>query len=228
MSRRPGRGRGKESGEGEPVAKRVRRRIYELFEPTPHDRAGKLLNVFILCLIIANVVAVVLESVPRFNARYGDFFAFFEAFSVTAFTIEYLIRVWVCVEDADSNHPVAGRLRYMATPLAIIDLIAILPFLIQVFFALDTRVLRILRLFRIFKLSRHFSALEVLIRVIQNEGRTLLAALFILMVLALLASAGMYAAERMVQPEAFGSIPKAMWWSIVTFTASHGERREGE
>lgn len=200
------------------MATQVRRRVYELFEPTPHDRAGRLLNIFILGLIIANVAAVVLESVPDIQARHGSFFSVFEAFSVFVFTVEYLIRVWVCVEEADIRRPVVGRLRYMMTPLAIVDLLAILPFLLQVFFALDTRVLRVLRLFRVFKLSRHFSALEVLFKVIHNESRTLLAALFILMVLALLASAGMYAAERTVQPEAFGSIPKAMWWSIVTLT----------
>ncbi|MDQ6960468.1 MAG: ion transporter [Mariprofundaceae bacterium] len=83
---------------------------------------------------------------------------------------------------------------------------------------LDTRMLRVVRLFRIFKLTRHFGALEILFKVIRNELRSLGAALFVLLVLIVLASAGMYVAERGVQPEAFGNIPKAMWWATVTLT----------
>ena len=184
-------------------------------EPT---LGARIVNIAILFLIIANVVAVILESVESLEMAYHGFFLVFEWISVSLFALEYLLRAWVCVEDRRYRQPVAGRLRYLLTPMAIIDLIAILPVILSLITQVDTRILRVLRLFRVFKLTRHFSALEILFRVIRSEARTLGAALFVLLVLAVLASAGMYAAEREVQPEAFGSIPKAMWWATVTLT----------
>lgn len=196
----------------------LRRRIYRLLELSGGEFAGRIVNASILLLIVANVVAVILESEQEIESAYHDFFRAFEWVSVTVFTIEYIVRAWVAVEDARYADPVRGRLRYLLTPMAIVDLIAILPTLLMAFTQIDTRILRVLRLFRIFKLTRHFSALEILFRVIRAELRTLGAALFIMFVLAILASAGMYAAERNVQPDAFGSIPRAMWWATVTLT----------
>jgi voltage-gated potassium channel len=102
--------------------------------------------------------------------------------------------------------------------MAIVDLIAILPFYLGLFFNMDARYLRIFRLFRIFKLSRHFSAMSVLLTVIRNELATLASAIFIMLILVVLASAGMFMVERNVQPEAFGTIPRAMWWATITLT----------
>ena len=179
---------------------------------------ARVVNVSILLLILANVVAVILESVESLEMVYHRFFLVFEWVSVSLFALEYLVRAWVCVEERPYRRPVAGRLRYLLTPMAIIDLIAILPVILTMVTQVDTRILRALRLFRVFKLTRHFSALEILFRVIRSEARTLGAALFVMLVLAVLASAGMYAAEHSAQPEVFGSIPKAMWWATVTLT----------
>jgi voltage-gated potassium channel len=106
----------------------------------------------------------------------------------------------------------------MVSFMAVVDLAAILPFYLSMFTALDTRFLRVLRLLRVFKLTRHFRSLEVLIQVIRQEGPVLASAMFILMVLIVLAAGGMYVVEHDVQPEAFGSIPHAMWWAAVTLT----------
>lgn len=195
-----------------------RRRLYYMLEQPGENRAGRVLHILIFLLIIANVIAVIVESEESMRRAHEVFFAEFEWISVALFTLEYLARAWVAVEDPRFRDPVRGRLRYLLTPMAIVDLMAILPSILGVFFNVDTRILRVLRLFRVFKLSRHFSALEVLFRVIRNEARALAAALLILMVLAVLAAAGMYAAEHDVQPEAFGSIPRAMWWAVVTLT----------
>jgi len=197
---------------------RLRRRIYLILEQPGESWTGIIVHSAIIALIVSNVIAVILESVRDIAAAHPQFFDNFELVSVLAFTVEYLFRAWVNVEDGRYRRPLAGRLRYMVTPLAIFDLMAILPFFLGTFFAADTRMLRAVRLFRVFKLSRHFAALEILIKVIRSEARSLGAALFVLVVLAVLASAGMYAAERNVQPEAFGNIPKAMWWATVTLT----------
>jgi voltage-gated potassium channel len=104
------------------------------------------------------------------------------------------------------------------SPMALIDLLAILPFYLSVLFAIDTRILRVLRLLRVFKLTRHFAVLEVLGTVLRNEAKTLVSAIFVMFILVVLSSAGIYVVERTAQPEAFGSIPRAMWWATVTLT----------
>ncbi len=195
----------------------LRQQVYALLEGE-ETLASRLLNSFILLLIVGNVIAIVLESVESIYADYHLLFDRFETFSVLVFTCEYLLRLWACVEDTRFYHSVKGRLAYMVTFMAIVDLVAILPFYLSMFTTLDTRFLRVLRLLRIFKLTRHFHSLEVLIQVIRQEGSVLASAMFILLVLMIVASGGMYVAEHDAQPEAFGSIPRAMWWAAVTLT----------
>jgi len=195
----------------------LRQQVYTLLEGE-QTLSSRLFNGFILLLIVGNVVAIVLESVESMYADYHVLFDRFETFSVLVFTVEYLLRLWVCVEDTRYYHAVKGRLTYMVTFMAIVDLVAILPFYLSMFTALDTRFLRVLRLLRIFKLTRHFHSLEVLIQVIRQEGSVLASAMFILLVLMIVASGGMYVVEHDAQPEAFGSIPRAMWWAAVTLT----------
>lgn len=149
------------------------------------------------------------------GAAHAIFFRNFEIISLLAFSVEYAARTWVSMENGRYRRPVSGRIRYMFTPMAIVDLIAILPFFLGLFSTIDPRLLRVVR---VFKLTRHFAALEILLKVVRGEARSLSAALFVLLVLVVLASAGMYAAERDVQPEVFGSIPEAMWWARVTLT----------
>ncbi|EAU54845.1 ion transporter [Mariprofundus ferrooxydans] len=200
-----------------PVLHNLRQQVYTLVEGE-HSLSGRIFNGFILLLIVGNVIAIVLESVESVYAAHRLFFDRFETFSVLVFTLEYLLRLWVCVEETRYYRPVRGRLRYMVSFMAVVDLAAILPFYLSMFTALDTRFLRVLRLLRVFKLTRHFRSLEVLIQVIRQEGPVLASAMFILMVLIVLAAGGMYVVEHDVQPEAFGSIPHAMWWAAVTLT----------
>jgi voltage-gated potassium channel len=196
-----------------------RRRLYDVLEMRETDSLfSRLLNMFLMSLIVTNVVAIILESVQEYHLHYAAWFWYFEIFSVAVFSIEYLTRLWVCVESNSYNNDWRSRLRYMFTPLALVDLLAILPFYLGMIGQFDTRFLRILRLFRVFKLSRHFSVLAVLATVLRNESRSLLSAIFVMLVLVILAAAGIYFVEREAQPEAFGSIPRAMWWATVTLT----------
>jgi len=200
-----------------PVIERVRLRTFAIVEEG-ESTASRLFNGFIMVLIVFNVVAIVLESVDAVFLAHRELFRNFETFSVAVFTIEYLLRLWVCVEETSYFHPVRGRLRYMFSFMAIVDLLAILPYYLAMFFNLDARFLRVLRLLRIFKLTRHFQSLEVLIQVIRIEGPVLASALFILLVMAVMSAGGIYVVEHDTQPEVFGSIPDALWWAIVTLT----------
>ncbi len=178
-------------------------------------------------VILLNVIVVILETVKPIHALFFVEFAFIDAFSVIFFSIEYILRLWVCVQNRNFSSPVRGRIRYALTPLAIIDFLSVAPFYLPMFLPVDLRILRILRLFRIIrilKLGHYSTAVAVVGRVIVRKKEELLISLSILVIAIILASSMMYYAEHEVQPEAFDSIPHAMWWAIVTLaTVGYGD-----
>jgi len=199
----------------------ARKRMAELLEQGLHDDTpSRAVNSLLIVLISLNVVAIFLESVDPVYERYRLAFWYFEVFSVVVFTIEYLARVWssIDLEEAADISPVRGRLRYMLTPIALVDLIAILPFYLSLYMAMDLRFLRVLRLLRLFKLTRYSPALGALLDVIQKESEALLAAIVVLLMMLVISAGGIYLLENELQPETFGSMPSSMWWAIVTLT----------
>ena len=202
---------------------RLRKKIAHIFEGLgKYKHIGHIVDVTLISLIMINVIAIVMESMPRFALQYYNEFLYLEIFSVTIFSIEYLTRLWVCVDKtkyaAIEGSNTKRRLRYLLSPLAIIDLIAILPSLLMFFLPLDIRFLRVLRLLRVFKLTRYSRAMQLLLQAFINEGSSLFAAFFIMAVVLILASCGIYLIEHDIQPDKFGSIPAAMWWAMATLT----------
>ena len=198
-----------------------RKRTAELLENRHDDFWSHWIDVALVVLIILNVSAVVLESVPDYAEAYQAWFLMFELFSVTIFSIEYILRVWSSLELPEFSHwgPIKGRLRYMFSAYALIDLAAILPFYMGFFISsVDWRFLRVIRLLRLFKLTRYSGAMQALLQALKAESDSLTAAFFLLFVLFILASSGVYLIENRVQPDAFGSIPAAMWWAMATLT----------
>jgi voltage-gated potassium channel len=196
----------------------LKTRIFGILEPGDED--SKYFDPFIMVLISLNVLAVVLETVKWLNASYGWLFHAFDVFSVAVFTVEYILRAWSCTEDPKFRAPVSGRLRYLITPMAIIDLLAILPFYLP-FVIPDLRFVRALRLFRLFrilKLARYSDALKTFTEVLNLKREELGVTLFATLIMLTVASSMVYEAENEVQPEAFANIPDAMWWGVVTLT----------
>ncbi len=203
------------------MLKEIRKRIFVLLEAGEADDWGSRgVDIFLVCLICLNVVAVILESMPRLSDQYAAIFAPFEAASVAVFTVEYLLRLWICSESrlGKYQHPVLGRIRYFFSPLGLVDLLAILPFYLSMFLAIDLRFLRVFRLLRLIKLTRYSQAMETMGSVLYAQRQTLVMALFVMVVLMISAASALYLIEREVQPEAFASIPRAMWWALVTLT----------
>lgn len=201
--------------------KTIRYRIYILLEVNPAKYLpSKILNIFLVILIVANVLAFAMGTVDHLFAKYGGLFEWFNRFSVMIFTVEYLARIWCVVEYPHLKHVSAlkARLSYMFRPIAFIDLISILPFYLGNVFGIDLRGLRILRLLRILKLARYSPAIETLGRTVYNERRALWGTLIIMICLILLGSTIMYLIEQDAQPEKFGSIPLAAWWAVSTLT----------
>ncbi|WP_350334392.1 ion transporter [Coralliovum pocilloporae] len=197
----------------------LRKRVFDKLEPTDRsDMPGKLVDLFLITLIAVNIIAVVLETVASIRAEHQRLFEVIELVSVAIFTVEYIARLWSCVENPDYTGETSPRRAYMLSPMAIIDLIAILPFYLSFVLAIDLRVLRVLRLLRVFKLTRYSSAMSMLLNVIREEANAFFAGFFILMVLLILAASGAYLVEHDAQPDKFGSIPHAMWWAMATLT----------
>jgi voltage-gated potassium channel len=199
----------------------LKQRIHEILgETVPGDQVGYFFDLFIIVLILLNVLAITLETVASINASYAGFFTYFEIFSVIIFTLEYLLRVWSCTEEIkdDYSQPIMGRIKFMATPMAVIDLISFLPFYLTPFFAIDLRLLRILRLLRLLKLVHYSPALTVIWVVITKQRHALTAAFFIMLVALVFTSSIIWIFEHEAQPEKFSSIPESMWWSLATLT----------
>jgi len=201
---------------------RLKRRIFEILEAgAGGDTTSKIVDRVLIVLILINVVAVVLETVPSMRAEYWRTFQIIEIASVFLFTAEYLTRLWVADEHITLRHmpPYRARINYAIQPAALIDLFAILPFFVGFLVpAADLRFLRLFRLMRFLKLVRYSPALRSLGHAIASEKRALLACLVILFGIVLCAATALYLAERHAQADAFGSIPRAMWWAIATLT----------
>ena len=169
----------------------TRYKTYMLLEVNPANYLpSRILNFFLIALIVSNVLAFAIGTVQSLNADYGVMFEWFNIVSVIIFTGEYLTRIWCVVEYPHLRHltPIRARFSYVMRPIAFVDLISILPFYLGNIFGIDLRGLRILRLLRILKLARYSPAIETLGRTVYNERRALWGALIIMILLDIVCS----------------------------------------
>jgi voltage-gated potassium channel len=198
----------------------TRATVYQALSGDTSTRPNRMVSLVLVLLILLNVLAVVLGSVESLEAQYGTLFDYFESFSVAVFLAEYLLRVWSCTAVLHYRSPTMGRLRFMLTPLAIIDLLSILPTLL-VWTGIDLRFLRMLRLVRMLrlaKLGRYSEALQLMGHVLKQKRESLLLSLAVMLLVLVVSSSLIFMTEHDQQPEAFSSIPASMWWGIMTLT----------
>jgi voltage-gated potassium channel len=206
----------------------LKRSVFHIMEePVDGNTAARYFNYAMIALIVINVAVVIFETVPWLYEKYFWVFALIDVISFAVFTVEYILRLWVCTADPGFRNPITGRIRYAGTPFALIDLLAIAPFYLPYIIPVDLRILRLLRLFRIIrilKLGRYSAAVRTFGRVIAKKKEQLLITLSILLFAVVIASSLMYYAEHEAQPELFASIPHAMWWALVTLaTVGYGD-----
>lgn len=207
---------------GSPPRRRLRHRIFLALEGGPASGvAGAIVDGALIALIVANVLAYTLQSVPAIEKSWLGDLVEFEIVSVTIFTIEYLLRLWAAPEDPllEDHSAVRGRLHYALRPLMLIDFLAVAPSFLAPFFPyLDFRILRLFRLLRLLKIARYSPALSTLVQVVAQERRALFGTLLLMLCATVFAGAAMHAVEGAVQPKVFGTIPDSMWWAITTLT----------
>lgn len=199
----------------------IRTRIWEVVEVAKSgDQISRAFDLLILSLIFLNVLAVMIETVHVVQDRFGVWLRWFEIVSVVAFTIEYLGRLWACVTKDEYSRPVLGRARFARTPMAIIDLLAILPFYVPLL-GIDLRFVRILRLVRIVrvaKVGRYYASLQLIGGVFREKKEELVLTTALMAMLLVLSACVMYYCENQAQPDHFPDIPSTLWWPVVTLT----------
>ncbi len=199
----------------------IRQRAYRLIETGRLGYPpGRWFDGILALITLVNVAGVIWGTEPGVTLRWGAILAGIELVAVIAFSLEYLLRLWVCVEHPLGRyaHPLSGRLRYAVTPLALLDLLVILPAYLDVFLPIKDSVVDVLTVLRIVKLIRFTSAYETIATVVAHERRTLLGAATILLCILVVVATLAYEFEHEGQPDKFGSIASGMYWAIVTLT----------
>ena len=203
----------------------LRDRLYELLE---HDQlpysVGSRFVRLIVAIVILDVLATVLASVPEYDAKFGWLFTAIEVTAVIVFALEYVARLWsVAGHSPRALSPSQARIEYALSGLGIIDLLAFLPASIALLIG-DRLALSLFVMLPFFKLVRYSPALRSLFAAIYAERRTLVGCLVILAGAVLLFASLLYAIEHKVQPDKLGTMPQAMWWAIVTLgTVGYGD-----
>ena len=198
-----------------------RKKVYRQLEPTAWRRKGlSPTNHFLVYLIIIAVIEAVLDTEPVISTGRELLLNNIEFGLGLIFLVEYVARAWVAVENPRYQKYRFPRLRYLVSPMAIIDLLAILPALFAFGGAssLVLRFFRVLRMLRLAKLGRTSKAFKLLREAFVQKRHEFALILGMLMVTILIAGSMLYLAEGEAQPDKFGSIPRAMWWAIVTLT----------
>lgn len=199
----------------------LKQRIFEIIQQgNEGDRASKLFDVFIILLICLNVTLLIVDTfnIPK---ELKKIFHIIETISVIIFTVEYALRIWTSNLLYPAYSKPKALLKYIFSFMAIIDLLAILPFYLPIVISTDLRVLRllrILRLFRLFKLNRYTSAFETIAEVLKSKSNELLSSIFVVGLLILISSVIMYNIENAVQPDVFQNAFSGLWWSVAAFT----------
>jgi len=200
----------------------LRKYIHRILEITWHRKLGLSFwaNIFLTIIISLNAIAIILDTVPSIHNKYHQFLLDFEVFSVIVFTIEYILRIWSCVESPAFSHPVIGRLKFTISVWGLVDLLSIVPFYLSIFIT-DLgfiRILRLLRMLRLFRVSKYFHALRVIQKVMKEKQEELILSFVFIVFVLIISSSTLYYFEHEVQPNKFSSIPEAMWWGVNAMT----------
>lgn len=199
----------------------LRSRVYAELEPAIRGKEGlSTTNKWLILAILASTAIAILATEPVLQTDLHAVFYGCELFFGVIFTAEYAARLWSVAEDAGPDPVWKRRLRFVFSFSAIIDLIVIVATLIP-FFTTNVAILRFVRLLRIArlaKLGRFSAAMRKLDEAIYSRrfelGLTICFALGLLVA----GATALYWIEGDLQPDKFGSVPRAMWWAVITMT----------
>ncbi|MAK59857.1 MAG: cation transporter [Ponticaulis sp.] len=181
------------------------------------------INRALVFLVLLSLIMLALETEQTISDQAHDVLRALNVVVVSVFAVEYVLRFWAAGEN-EKYRGVKGHIRYAFSFYAIADLLAFLPELLIMMFAADhispqmLAILKAFRLFRLFKLARYIPAFNLLRDAMRKAGSQLLISLFLALALVYVSAIALYLIEGEIQPDAFGSIPRAVWWAIATLT----------
>ncbi len=196
----------------------MREAVAVYFRDKWHGPLHRFLSAFMVFIIFSSSLCLVLTTEPSIEEKYGYSLWLFEGFSSFIFMLEYLLRIWSCPEDYQNQGPLRCKMAYVLSFMGLVDLFSFLPFFLIISGWTQTPQLMLVQLLRLLKLTRYSVAFDLLRDVIREESESLFVSVMLMFIILIFASVGIFIFEHDVQPKAFGSIPNAMWWAIVTLT----------
>jgi hypothetical protein len=199
-----------------------RQKIHAMvFESAYGGKLQTIFDTFIGIWVIISVLAVVLESIHSVSYLINLEFVILDTVAVGIFTLEYLMRIYACVEEPKYRHAFLGRFKQARNTATFIDLLAILPFFLEVLLGsvLDLRFLRTFRLARLLKLTRYNDSTKILTTVIAREWPVISASAFIMILMVIMTASLGYVFEHEAQPEKFDNIPNSVYWAVITLAS---------
>lgn len=199
----------------------ARKRVYHsLFEGTEHHGRLSKTNLVLVVVILAAITLSIIGTEPTIAVTHHDLLIGAELGFGVIFLFEYVVRLWCIAERPGPGSALAKRVRYVFSPLALLDLFVVVISLIPFFIGNGAilRVVRLARLVALVKFNRFSHAVEEISAVIWDRRYELAVTIGLAWVLLLFGATSMYWAEGDIQPDQFGSIPRALWWAIITLT----------
>ncbi len=201
----------------------VKKRVFQIIQiGRKDDLPSRVFDIFISVVIIANIVTMFMETFDELGALM-PMFHIVEGFTLAVFCVEYVLRIWT----ADLLYPKltkkVSRLRFLVSFDGIVDLMTILPFFYLSGFIVF-RMLRVVRIFHLFRINAQYDSFHVIVTVLKEKRNQIASSLFIIIVLMLASSLGIYSAEHKAQPEVFKNAFSGIWWSVSTLlTVGYGD-----
>jgi voltage-gated potassium channel len=186
-------------------------------DPALRNKPGlSLFNIIVCFLIVFSIAVTIIRTESNIYLQLKEIFFLVDVVLVVFFTLEYFLRIWVSIE----NPAFSCRIKFMLNPASLFDLLAILVVVLDFFASTGFffRLARLLRIVRIAKFGRFSIALKSILMAISQRSYELGLSVGASVIVLVISSALLYVVEGGVQPDSFGSIPRAMWWSVATLT----------
>jgi len=200
----------------------IRKKVYCIvYNHHSNNKWGAVFDSFIILLVIINMLIIIAETFSGLPGWTFTDLSYLEVFIVIVFTIEYLLRLWTCIYIYPDMPHAMARIKYIFSPMAVIDLMSFLPFYLTLISPLDLtilRMLRVLRLLRILKINRYITALGSIGAVLRKKHHQLVSSMIVVLIMMVMASILMYSIENIAQPDKFINAFSGLWWAISTVT----------
>jgi len=198
---------------------RLQDKLYTLLEEPEKNKYSYGLNIFIYILILISVAALMISTIEEYKEKYSFVLSLIQHTIIPIFVIEYVFRVYAS-GSLQKYHGLRGKLKYMTSAFALVDLIVIIPY---IFIGFDfnnafIRSLRFFRIFRIFRMKKQAEFVKVISQILSSKKEEFIVLLLFTLAIIIFLSFIVYEAEHRAQPEVFTNIPQTLWWAVATLT----------